>query len=124
MDFVSSLPNTKKGNNAIWVIVDCLMKFAHFIPLKTGSKMHMTPLADLFINEIVSRHGQPVSITSDQDSRFVSRFWKTLLEFMGPKLQFSITYHPQTDGQSERTIQTLEDMLRACVLDFKVQWDE
>ena len=124
MDFVSGLPTTKKGNNAIWVIVDRLTKSAHFIPMKTGSKMHMAPLADLFVTEIVSRHGQPVSITSDRDSRFVSRFWKTLFESMGTKLQFSTAYHPQTDGQSERTIQTLEDMLRACVLDFKVQWDE
>ncbi|XXG62708.1 hypothetical protein AAC387_Pa05g1023 [Persea americana] len=72
MDFVSGLPTTKKGNNAIWVIVDRLTKSAHFIPMKTGSKMHMAPLADLFVNEIVSRHGQPVSITVDRDSKFVS----------------------------------------------------
>ena len=72
----------------------------------------------------LTRHGQPVSITSDRDSWFVSRFWKTLHESMGTRLHFSRVYHPQTDGQSERTIQTLEDMLRACVLDFKVQWDE
>ena len=124
MDFISGLPRTRKGNNSIWVIVDRLTKSAHFIPMKTGEKMHMLPLAELFVNEIVSRHGQPVSITSDRDSRFVSRFWKTLHESMGTKLQFSTAYHPQTDGQSERTIQTLEDMLRACVLDFKTQWDE
>jgi len=84
----------------------------------------MAPLADLFVIEIVSRHGQPVSITSDRDSRFVSSFWKTLFESMSTKLQFRTAYHPQTNGQSEHTIQTLEDMLRACVLDFKVQWDE
>ncbi|XXG47249.1 hypothetical protein AAC387_Pa02g1923 [Persea americana] len=74
MEFVSSLPTTKRGNNAIWVIVDHLTKSAHFIPMKTGSKMHMAPLADLFVTEIVSRHGQPVSITFDRDSRFVSWF--------------------------------------------------
>ena len=79
MDLVSSLPTTKKGNNAIWVIVDRLTKSTHFIPMKTGSKMHMALLADLFMTEIVSRHGQPVSITSNRDSRFVLRFWKTLL---------------------------------------------
>ena len=111
MDFVFGLPTTKKGNNAIWVIMDRLMKSAHFIPMRTGSKMHMAPLADLFVNEIVSRHGQPVSITSYRDSIFVSRFWKTLFESMGTKLQVSTTYDPQTDSQSERTIQTLEDML-------------
>ena len=86
MDFISGLPRTRKGNNAIWVIVDRLTKSAHFIPMKTGEKMHMLPLAELFVNEIVSRHGQPVSITSDRDSRFVSRFWKTLHESMGTKL--------------------------------------
>ncbi|KAJ8649037.1 hypothetical protein MRB53_002060 [Persea americana] len=86
--------------------------------------MHMLPLAELFVNENVSRHGQPVSITSDRDSRFVLRFWKMLHESMGTKLQFSTAYHPQTNGQLERTIHTLEDMLRACVLDFKTQWDK
>ena len=98
MDFVSGLPNTKKGNNAIWIIVNCLTKSAHFIPMKTGNKMHMALLADLFVNEIVSRYGQPISITLDRDSKFVSRFWKTLHESMGTKLQFSTAYHPQTDG--------------------------
>jgi len=94
MDFISGLPRTRKGNNAIWVIVDRLTKSAHFIPMKTEEKMHMLPLAELFVNEIVSRHGQPVSITLDRDSRFVSRFWKTLHESMGTKLQFSTAYHP------------------------------
>lgn len=74
MDFVFGMPNTKKGNNAIWIIVDRLTKSAHFIPMKTGNKMHMAPLANLFVNEIVRRHGQSISITSDRDSRFVSRF--------------------------------------------------
>ena len=86
MDFVLGLPTTSKGNNEIWVIVDCLTKSAHFIPLKTGKKMQMLALAQTFVNEIVSRHGQPVSITSDRDSRFVSRFWKTLHESVGTKL--------------------------------------
>ena len=84
--------------------MDRLTKSSHFIPIKTGSKMHMALFAELFVNEIVSRHGQPVSITSDLESRFASRFWKTLFESMGTKLQFSIAYHPQTDGQSKRTI--------------------
>ena len=114
MDFVSGLPATKKGNNAIWVIVDRLTMFAHFIPMKTGGKMHMAPLAELFVNEIVSRHGQPVSITSDRDSKFVSRFWKTLLESIGTKLQFSTSYHPQTDGQLGRIIQTQRHATCLC----------
>lgn len=119
MDFVSGLPTTSKGNNAILVIVDCLTKSAYFIPLKTRKNMQMLALVQTFVNEIVSRHGQPVSITSDRDIRFLSRFWKTLHESMGMKLQFSTAYHPQTDSQSGRAIQTLEDMLQACVLDFK-----
>ena len=94
MDFISGLPTTSKGNNAIWVIVNHLTKSAHFILLKIGKKMQMLALAQTFVNEIVSRHGQPVSITSDRDSRFVSRFWKTLHESMGTKLQFSTVYHP------------------------------
>ena len=119
MDFVSGLPIAGKGNNAIWVIVDRLTKSAHFIPLRRGKKMQRLAVAQTFVNEIVSRHGQPVSITSDRDIRFLSRFWKTLHESMGMKLQFSTAYHPQTDSQSGRAIQTLEDMLQACVLDFK-----
>ena len=116
------LTTTSKGNNAIWVIVDHLTKSTHFIPLKTGKKIQMPALAQTFVNEIVSHHGQSVSITSDRDSRFVSRFWKTLHESMRTKLQFNTEYHPQTNGQSERAIQTSQDMLGACVLDFKTQW--
>ncbi|KAI3776128.1 hypothetical protein L1987_45891 [Smallanthus sonchifolius] len=80
-------------------------------------------LAKLYIKEIVARHGVPISIISDRDSRFVSRIWKSLQEAMGTRLDMSTAYHPQTDGQSERTIQTLEDMLRACVMDFGGNWD-
>ncbi|GKC58099.1 putative reverse transcriptase domain-containing protein [Tanacetum coccineum] len=72
---------------------------------------------------IFSRHGVPVSIISDRDSKFTSHFWKSLNEALGTQLDMSTAYHPQTDGQSERTIQTLEDMLRACVMDFGKGWD-
>nr|GEW38702.1 putative reverse transcriptase domain-containing protein [Tanacetum cinerariifolium] len=75
-------------------------------------------LARIYINEIVARHGVPVSIISDHDGRFASHLWQALQEVLGTKLHMSIAYHPETDGQSERTIQTLEDMLRACVMDF------
>ncbi|GJZ56488.1 putative reverse transcriptase domain-containing protein [Tanacetum coccineum] len=75
-------------------------------------------LARLYLNEIVSRHGVPISIISDHDSRFTSRFWQSMQEALGTCLDMGTTYHPQTDGQSEHTIKTLEDMLRACVLDF------
>ena len=76
-------------------------------------------LARLYINEIVILHGAPASIVSDRDRRFVSQFWESAHKAMGTNLKFSTTFHPQTDGLSERTIQTLEDILRACVIDFK-----
>ncbi|GJR68218.1 putative reverse transcriptase domain-containing protein [Tanacetum coccineum] len=83
----------------------------------------MERLARLYLNDIVPRHGVPISIISDRDSRFMSRFWQSIQEALGTHLDMSTAYHPQTDGQSERTIQTLEDMLRACVLDFGGSWD-
>ncbi|GJW38865.1 reverse transcriptase domain-containing protein [Tanacetum coccineum] len=83
----------------------------------------MEKLARLYLNEIVARHGVPILIISDRDSRFTSRFWQSMQEALGTHLDMSTAYHPQTDGQSERTIQTLEDMLRACVLDFGGSWD-
>lgn len=83
-----------RGNDALWVIVDRLMKLIHFIPMKTEKKMHMFVLAELFVKEIVSHHGQPVFITFDRDNRFVSKFWRTLRESIGTKLQFSMAYHP------------------------------
>ena len=82
----------------------------------------MDKLAKLYISEIVKLHGIPVSIVSDRDPRFTSRFWPKFQKVLGTTLQFSIAFHPQNDGQSERTIQTLEDMLRTCVLEFKDSW--
>nr|GEV06074.1 reverse transcriptase domain-containing protein [Tanacetum cinerariifolium] len=80
-------------------------------------------LARLYINEIIARHDVPVSIISDHDSHFTSRFWNSLQKALGTRLDLSTAYHPKTDGQSERTIQTLEDMLRACAMDFGKNWD-
>ncbi|GJW76451.1 putative reverse transcriptase domain-containing protein [Tanacetum coccineum] len=84
----------------------------------------MENLTRLYIKEIVSRYGVPISIISDHDSHFTSRFWQSLQNALGTQLDMSTTYHPETDGQSERTIQTLEDMLRACVIDFRKGWDK
>ncbi|GJW62648.1 putative reverse transcriptase domain-containing protein [Tanacetum coccineum] len=84
----------------------------------------METLTGLYIKEIVSRHGVPISIISDRDSHFTSRFWQSLQSALGTQLDMSMTYHPKTDGQSERTIQTLEDMLRACVIDFGKGWEK
>ncbi|GKA06919.1 putative reverse transcriptase domain-containing protein [Tanacetum coccineum] len=83
----------------------------------------MEKLMQLYLKEVVCRHGVPVSIISDQDSHFTSRFWKSLQKALGTNLDMSTAYHPQTDGQSESTIQTLEDMLCACVIDFGSSWD-
>ncbi|GJU24557.1 putative reverse transcriptase domain-containing protein [Tanacetum coccineum] len=84
----------------------------------------METLTRLYIKEIVSRHGVPISIISDRDSHFTSRFWQSLQSALGTQLDMSMTYHPKTDGQSERTIQTLEDILRACLIDFGRGWEK
>ncbi|KAJ9547942.1 hypothetical protein OSB04_020485 [Centaurea solstitialis] len=122
MNFVTKLPKTKKGHDWIWVIVDRLTKSAQFLPIRESFSIDR--LTQLYVNEIVMRHGVPISIISDRDSRFTSRFWQSLQEALGTSVDLSTTYHPQTDGQTERTIQTLEDMLRACVLEFGGSWDD
>nr|GEZ68003.1 putative reverse transcriptase domain-containing protein [Tanacetum cinerariifolium] len=121
MDFVSGLLRTPSGYDSIWVIVDCLTKSAHFLPMKKTDSIEK--LAQLYLKEIVCRHGVPVSIILDRDSLFTSRFWETLQKALGTQLNLSTAYHLETDGQSERTIQTLDDMLRACVIDFGNSWD-
>ena len=113
---------TVQRHDGIWVVVDLLTKSAHFLPIR--EKFSPQKLAELFMNHIVSLHGVSVSIISDRDPRFTSRFWKRLMKEPCVKLNLSTAFHPQTDGQSERTIQTLEDMLRSCVLQFKGHWNE
>ena len=122
MDFVFKLPPITQRHDGIWVVVDRLTKSAHFLPIR--EKFSPQKLADLFMNHIVGLHGVPVSIISDRDSCFTLRFWKGLMKELGVKLNLSTSFHPQTDGQSERTIQTLEDMLRSCVLQLKGHWNE
>jgi hypothetical protein len=122
MDFVVGLPRTQAGYDSIWVVVDRLTKSAHFLPVKTTYTS--AKLAEEFISEIVRLHGVPVSIISDRDPKFTSRLWKVFHEALGTRLNLSTAYHPQTDGQTERTIQTLEDMLRACVLEDRGSWDK
>ncbi|GKD34141.1 reverse transcriptase domain-containing protein [Tanacetum coccineum] len=99
----------------------CLTKSAHFIPTKATDGMET--LTRLYIKEIVLQHGVPISIISDRDSHFTSGFWQSMQSALGTQLDMSTAYHPENDGQSERTIQTLEDMLRACVIDFRKQWE-
>nr|GEU46640.1 reverse transcriptase domain-containing protein [Tanacetum cinerariifolium] len=121
MDFVTKLPKTANGYDTICVIVDRLKKSAHFLPMRETDPMEK--LIKLYMKEVVTRYGVPVSIISDRDSKFTSLFWKALHKALGTRLNMSMAYHLQTDGQSERTIQTLEDMLHACVLDFGKGWD-
>ncbi|KAJ9564288.1 hypothetical protein OSB04_000254 [Centaurea solstitialis] len=121
MDLVTGLPRTVRKHDAIWVVVDRLTKSAHFIAIREASSSEV--LADIYVREIVARHGVPVTVISDRDVRFTSRFWSRFHKELGTKLQFSTAFHPQTDGQSERTIRTLEDMLQACVLDFGGSWE-
>ncbi|GJS68300.1 putative reverse transcriptase domain-containing protein [Tanacetum coccineum] len=121
MDFVTKLPKTPTGQDTIWVIVDRLTKSAYFLPMKETDSIEK--LTRQYLKEVVSRHGVPVSIIFYRDSKFTSHFWKSLNEALGTQLDMSTAYHPQTDCQSERTIQTLEDMLCACVMDFRKGWD-
>ncbi|KAL0556140.1 hypothetical protein IC582_004650 [Cucumis melo] len=121
MDFITGLPKTLKGYTVIWVVVDRLTKSAHFVPRKSTSTA--SKWGQLYMTEIVRLHGVPVSIISDRDARFISKFWKGLQLALGTRLDFSTAFHPQTDGQTERLNQVLEDMLRACVLEFSGSWD-
>ena len=121
MDFISGLPRMSKGFDTIWVIVDRLTKSAHFIPGKITYPVETW--AQLYLREIVRLHGVPMRIVLNRDTRFVSKFCRSLHSSMGTGLDFSTTFHPQTDGQTERLNQILEDMLRACILDFGGSWD-
>ncbi|GJY52439.1 putative reverse transcriptase domain-containing protein [Tanacetum coccineum] len=115
MDFITKLPKTSSGYDTIWVIVDRLTKSAYFLPMKENDSMER--LMRLYMKEVVSRHGVPVLIISDRDGRFTSHFCQSLQNALGTRLDMSTAYNPQTDGQSKRTIQTLEDMLRTRVID-------
>ncbi|GJS24991.1 putative reverse transcriptase domain-containing protein [Tanacetum coccineum] len=121
MDFVTKLPKTSSGHDTIWIIVDRLTKSTHFIPIRETDSMET--LTRLYLKEIVSRHGVPISIISDRDSHFTSKFWQSMQSALGTQLDMSMAYHPQIDGQSKRTIQTLKDMLRACAIDFGKGWE-
>ncbi|KAH0730003.1 hypothetical protein KY289_001191 [Solanum tuberosum] len=117
MDFIVGLPRTRRQHDSIWVVIDQMTKSAHLIPVKVYFPME--DYAKLYIREIVKLHGVSLSIIFDRVIQFTSHFWKSFQNGHGTKVKLSTTFHPQTDGQAERTIQTLEDMLRACVIDFK-----
>jgi hypothetical protein len=122
MDFIVDLPHTSHGYNSIWVIVDRLTKSAHFIPISTTYRVRQC--AELYILHIVHYHGILKTIISDRGSIFIARFWEQLHECLGTHLIRSLAYHPQTDGQTKRVNQIIEDMLRSCVLTDGPKWDK
>jgi hypothetical protein len=121
MDFIVGLPNTSRHHDSIWVIVDRLTKVAHFLLVHTTDKAHK--YAELYIDRIVCLPRLPRTIVSDRGAQFIARFWEQLQESLGTKL-ISSAYHPQTDGQTKRVNQILEDMLRACAIDYGKNWDK
>jgi transposase InsO family protein len=122
IDFIVGMPKTTKGFDYVWVIIDRLTKIAHFLPVKT--KYSVVAYAELYIARILSLHGVPKTIVSDRGPQFVSKFWSELHKSLGTKLLRSLAYHPLTSGQTCRVNQILEDMLRACVLEFPQKWDD
>jgi transposase InsO family protein len=122
MDFIVGLPLTARKKDSIWVIVDQLTKTAHFIAVHTTYSVQ--DYAELYIDQIVCLHGVLQTIVSDRGTQFVARFWEQLHESLGTKLIRSSSYHPQTDGQTERVNQIVEDMLRASIMHFDKSWDK
>ena len=122
MNFITGLPHTRRQHDSIWVIVDRMTKSSRFSAVKTTYMAE--DYAKLYLTEIVRFHGVLLSIISDRGPQFTSHFWKSFQKGLGTQVNLSTTFHPQTDGQAERTIQTLEDMLRVCVIDFKGSWDD
>ena len=122
MDFITGLPTLTKQNDTIMVVVDKLSKSAHFIPVKSTCKE--IDITSIFMKEIFRLHGMPKEIVSNKDTKFTSNFWKSLMAGLETKLLFNTTYHPQTDGKTERVNQILEDMLRMHVMHQPRKWED
>ena len=122
MGFVIGLPKTPKKNDVVWVVMDRLTKSAHFLPIRWGCTLEQ--LAKKYVDEIVRLHGVPISIVSDRDPHFTFQFSESLQPALGTNFILVLHFIHKIDGQSERTIQILEDMLRACVLKFQGSWDQ
>lgn len=122
MDFVTGFPKSKKGKDAIFVVIDKVTKVAHFLSVKES--ITAAQLAELYTSRVVSLHGIPQLITSDRGSIFTFRFWDSFQQAMGTKIRFSTAFHPQTNGQVERVNQILEDMLRVCVISYGMKWED
>lgn len=121
MDFVGPFPTTERGHNTVLVVVDRATKRAHFIPTK--KTLSAADTAQLFLDNIFKHHGIPNNIVSDRDVRFTAGFWQALHNKLGTSLFFSTTNHPQTDGQSERTIRSLQQLVRGFCLTDIINWD-
>ena len=122
MDFIVSLPRTSEGYDSIFVVVDRLSKMAHLIPTRSTATAAET--ARLFFVHIFRLHGLPSEIVSDRDSKFTSEFWRQLFQLLQTSLRFSTAYHQQTDGQTERTIRIISQLLRCCATRYQTQWHE
>jgi transposase InsO family protein len=122
MNFIVGLPRTQSGYDSIWLIMDQLTKVAHFIHVQTTYTGPQP--AELYMSRIVCLHGVPKKIVSDRGTQFTSNFWERLHEIMDTQLNSNSAYHPQTNGQIERVNQILEDMLRACALQYGRSWDK
>jgi hypothetical protein len=121
-DFVVGFPRSQRAHDVIWVIVDRLTKVAHFIPVREDYRV--SKLVELYIEHILRLHRVPCSVVSDRGSQFTVQFWKSLHGSLGTSLDYSSAFHPQTDGQTERMNQVLEDLLRACVLTYNTDWEK
>ena len=122
MNFVTGFPKSNKGNDAIFVVIDKLIKVAHFLLVKES--ISSAQLAELYTSRVVLLHGVPMLISSDRGSIFISQFWDSFQSAMGTKIRFSTTIHPYTSGQVERVNQVLEDMLTVCVISFGMKWED
>ena len=122
MDFITGLPKTQSGHDAIWVVIDRLSKVAHFLAVRES--ITASQLAELYVSRIVVLHVVPKKSISDRGSLFTSKFWASIQQAMGTQVSFSTAYHPSTGGQTERVNQILEEMLRACVISFGKNWEK
>jgi hypothetical protein len=122
MDFIVGLSLTARKFNSIWVIIDRLTKSAHFIPVNTN--YNVQKYVEIYVARVLCLHGVLKTIISDQGSQFVSHFWEQLHASLRTHLIHSSAYHLQTDGQTERVNQILEDILRACMIEYPGSWDK
>jgi hypothetical protein len=122
IDFITKMPRKMKQHDSIMVVVDNLSKFNSFFPVNITHKE--TNIADIYMREIVRLHGVPKTIVSAKDLKFTSKFWKGLFKESGTNMNFSTTYHLETDGHTKRINQVIEDMLRMYVMDKPFRWED